>query len=192
MATPPRSPRRRTCQETAGVGIGRSLSRTSIPAAAKTSAVARANSGERKRGSWPTTMRRASPGLPEAAETYHRAVALAMRRISSNVQASAMTPRHPSVPKAIFKASGLGGDGGAPGRGAPERGEARGVVALPLQKLRGAGQTEAAVREAVEQHVDASAHRLRAVAAQVEEHDAPALGVLHESSEQALRRLISP
>ena len=63
-------------------------------------------------------MRRGSPG-PSVA-VYQRAVAAAILRISENVQVSAMTPRHPSVPKAIFKASVFPGSGSARGWGAPE------------------------------------------------------------------------
>ena len=64
------------------------------------------------------TIRRGSPG-PSVA-VYQRAVAAAILRISANVHVSAMTPRHPSVPKAIFKASEFPGSGSARGWGAPE------------------------------------------------------------------------
>jgi hypothetical protein len=92
-----------------------------------------------------------------------------------------MTPRQPSVPNAIVNGSASGG------RAGPEQREPLGVVALPLEKVRGACEAEAALLQAVEQDVDARGHGLFPIASQVEEHDPAIVDPLDEARQEPIR-----
>src|SRR6202161_3659899 len=79
-----------------GVGVGSGQKTMPQPFFRSTPAAVRANSGEKKRVSWPTT----SLGFLFGAQTCP-AMAAEARRTPPKVKSSAITPRHPEVPKWI-------------------------------------------------------------------------------------------
>src|SRR5271154_1198589 len=79
-----------------GVGVGSGQKTILQPFFRSTPAAVRANSGEKKRVSWPTT----SLGFFLCTETCP-AMAADARRTPAKVKSSAITPRQPEVPKWI-------------------------------------------------------------------------------------------
>jgi hypothetical protein len=99
--TPPRSLRRQAVKEIVCDGVGALESTTRNPLDFSVSATNAANSRERNRRSNPTTS--AFRSMPSGGCSVRAATAMASltRRTLSNVNPSAMTALHPSVPNVI-------------------------------------------------------------------------------------------